>query len=127
MKEACKTQCSKCPFRSTSLRGWLGGYERPEIVLRSLWHDQPFFCHTRADYEREDWEDHLLSEGELCVGGLLLREDWPCPESDDPEVRRAQTLAIRKREESPDAFDVMNPREFLDHHDYRPAIEQEES
>lgn len=125
MKRPCETQCPQCPFRSTSASGWLGGYETPGNVLNALWHDSPFFCHTRADYERSDWEEVLLRNGELCLGGLLCREDWPCPASDDPEVAAAQDWAVAMREACPERFDVMGPKEFMRHHDRSRVTEEQ--
>lgn len=118
-KAACKNQCKQCPFRSTSAPGWLGNYQGPGEVLTSLWHDSPFFCHARADYEREDWLEVLMEGGELCLGALIVRGRlWiGIPESEDPEVREAVSEAVKRYRSDPDSFDVMGPRAFMDHHE----------
>lgn len=117
MKKACATQCAQCPFRSTSLQGWLGNYNGPGAVHTSLWHKEPFFCHTRTDYQREDWLDHAMKDGKLCLGALIFvgRDKW-FPKCEDIEVQRALTWAMSQYEKSPEQFDVMEAKAFMAHH-----------
>ncbi len=118
--KACKSQCAACPFRSTSLPGYLGNYQGPGHVHHSLWHKDPFFCHTRADYERPDWREELMANGKLCLGSLVFvgRTDY-FPKPDDPAQRAAIDIAMRMYRSKPTKFDVMGPREFMDYHTTR--------
>ena len=120
----CKTQCRECPFRRTSLRGWLGGYGSfvdarvgVQSIFGELWHGQPFFCHTRTDYSRRDWLDRALTSGELCLGALLARHDWGMPDAKDPVIARAERDAVAQRAAEPDSFDVLPLAEWKAHHE----------
>lgn len=116
MKKACQTQCPDCPFRSSSIPGWLGAYGDPGAVYSTLWKGDAFFCHTRTDYERPDWQARAERNGQLCLGALLFVHDAEMPQPNDPEVRAAMAVAVAKREADPEAFAVMSPRDFRDHH-----------
>ncbi len=119
MKRACPNQCKACPFRSTSLPGWLGSYT-PELVVRALWAGVAFFCHSRTKYTR-GWEERSERTGQLCVGFLLARDRFPgCPASPDPEIRAAEAQAKAKFYEHPEAYSVMAPPVFLAHHNMTP-------
>lgn len=117
MKKACATQCRQCPFRSTSLKGWLGSYDGPGAVHSSLWHKNPFFCHTKTNYQRRDWLEYAMENGNLCTGALIFigRDEW-FPKPDDPEIQRAIQWAMEQYRASPEKFDVMEARQFMEHH-----------
>lgn len=121
---ACATQCQQCPFRPTAAPGWLGNY-RPGDVFRSLWHGEPFFCHTRTNYERSDWRSRAMRSGQLCLGGLAAAERWGLPVAHEdayPEVVRAR-LAVRDGVVCVDEVVVFEqPREFMDHHQHQPYL-----
>lgn len=59
-KEFCKTPCGECPFKKTSLKGWLGGITLEE-TLETANADQDFLCHAsgRNEVKRQ------------CAGRLL--------------------------------------------------------
>lgn len=109
-------QCKACPFRSTSLRGWLGAYEAEGIFPNVLWRGEPFLCHSKIDYEDECWQEQAEKNGELCIGSLLAAEDAVCPPSEFNAVRAARAAALLIRKANPAKFDVMNPTQFLKHH-----------
>lgn len=117
MKTACQTQCPQCPFRSTSLPGWLGSYDGPGGIHTSLWHKNPFFCHTRTNYERPDWRERAMVSGKLCTGALIFvgRDEW-FPKPEDPEIQSAIQWAMAQYTAHPEQFDVMQGRAFMDHH-----------
>lgn len=116
MKTHCKTQCTECPFRSTALPGFLGSYNYPENIFESLWKDNPFFCHTRTDYERVDWLAFALQNGKLCAGALLFRTLYTFPNTADEEVQEAIDQVLDFYYDDPDVFDIMDPRTFIDYH-----------
>lgn len=117
MKKACENQCDKCPFRRTSLPGYLGAYDGPAHIHSSLWHTEPFFCHTRTNYRRAGWLERAMRDGNLCLGALIFvgRETY-FPKSDDPEVQSALRFAMEYAASHPGDVDVMEAREFIDYH-----------
>jgi hypothetical protein len=116
-KKACATQCPQCPFRRTSLPGYLGSYEGPGAVHSSLWHKEPFFCHTRTNYRRRDWRQVVEREGKLCLGALIFvgRAAY-FPKPDDPEIAVALVEAMEGFRANSDSVDVMEGKEFIDYH-----------
>jgi hypothetical protein len=117
MKTACRTQCGECPFRSTSLGGYLGSYDGPGGVHSSLWHGDPFFCHPKIDYGQRDWLSRAMESGHLCTGALIFvgRQEF-FPKSADPEIARALAWAMAQYAAKPERFDVLEPRAFVAHH-----------
>lgn len=115
MKTACPTQCPVCPFRKTSLNSWLGSYT-VSSVLDTIWKGLPFFCHTRASYNRDDWAEKLEANGKLCLGGLAFSDKIMAPPSDDPEVRAARESIDKSQ------IECMEPKEFQAHHSQPPSF-----
>jgi hypothetical protein len=100
------------------MRGWLGGYDGAGGVFRSLWAQEPFFCHTRTDYHHDDWKEHAMKHGELCLGALIAvhRSKFPT-RSYTPAMQRALEFAVAQVTEHPERFDVMEWKTFAIHHD----------
>jgi len=74
MLETCKQQCKECPFKETSLRGWLGeldvSYFRPMMAI-----DNRFPCHMQLNSSDEEAHDEIknkIDEGKIkiCLGYL---------------------------------------------------------
>ncbi len=124
MKPAvCSVQCGQCPFKPTSLPGYLGSYT-PQSVFQGAWFNQPFFCHTHATklgaYDgREDWQDLLARKGKLCLGGLAFANQIMAPTRlDDRYPKEDQLMVIAARESIKNkVVQVMGAREFGSHHD----------
>jgi hypothetical protein len=104
-------QCKQCPFRPGSAPGWLGGYEAPINVFRSLWHGEPFFCHTAIDYEKPDWLERAMKKGKLCTGGLAFANLTPMPPSGHEAIRIA-----REKVKLAEGIEVMPPNDFMAYH-----------
>jgi hypothetical protein len=115
MKRPCQRQCAACPFRSTSIPGWVGPYH-PHQVVDAAWHGAPFFCHSRTNYERPDWRERAESNGLLCRGFLLFRHRMLAPDADDAETRAAQARVVEETETDPASMDVMEGSRFVEHH-----------
>lgn len=111
-KTACTVQCPQCPFRRTSLPGYLGGYTTAS-VSSSIWHGEPFFCHTKIDYESAAWKERAERGGKLCLGGLRFAALMGAPDREvtDPEVLAARQ-AVAKRTD----VECMKPNEFGEWH-----------
>ncbi len=63
-----KKPCKVCPYRKTSLKGWLGDtYGKPELFLEQLELPDVHPCHSAVD----DWDDDQQLEGAVrCTGAL---------------------------------------------------------
>lgn len=110
VKTACTVQCPVCPFRPTALRNWLGSYTAA-TVTSTLWHGEPFFCHSKIGYESDGWQSRAARAGKLCLGGLRFSDLMMAPPSDDPEIAAARATI--------DASQIacMTPQQFGAWHD----------
>lgn len=97
MKTACKVQCKQCPFRATSLPGWLGGYTA-ESIPPTLWRNIPFLCHPTVDYDKPGWRERAERNGKLCRGALVFANCMMAPlrEGAYPGEEDAEVIAARK-------------------------------
>jgi hypothetical protein len=114
----CADQCKVCPFRRTSAPGWLGGYRNLEVV-QAAWDGKPFFCHSRMNYQRPNWLEYAMRNGQLCLGFLLAIKRWKFPEPKDPLILKAYQDALvyeSKVQILGHSLDIMTPQEFLLHH-----------
>lgn len=62
--------CKECPFKKTSLPGYLGN-DTPDGFLATTMADTPMPCHMQVDYERDDWREQA-SKAALCAGALHM-------------------------------------------------------
>jgi hypothetical protein len=116
-----KKPCKSCPFRTNSLKGWLGKSRAKEIADALYKKDQTFSCHKTVDYNSSDWDDesgeriYFNREGEQhCVGALIMMEKKGYA---NQMGRIAERLGIYNRNNlvmtSP-VFD--NQNQFINHH-----------
>lgn len=99
--------CSACPWRRTSLKGWLGA-STPLQFLAQAESGIKMPCHLAVDYERDDWEEQADAAAHCAGHAAHLRNRCKLPTN--PE-QRALCEAVGKRE------DVFNrPDEFVIHH-----------
>ena len=116
MKTACKVQCPQCPFRPKSLKGWLGSYT-PEQIAYQAWRSITFFCHTKINYENNDWLKKANENGKICLGSLAFANKMMAPlrKNAYPET---DPVVIQLREEIKDRKDIecMGVKEFIEHH-----------
>ncbi len=114
-----KTPCDICPFRRTSLPGWLGDYT-PELVIDTVRRGDLFCCHGKIDYEDEDWKKKLARDEDnipVCAGSLIAMNQM-CVLSRNPEIMNLQRQVAKK-------FDILEPRvEFPKHHHSLPGKKQ---
>lgn len=111
MKTACISQCAQCPFRPTSLPSYLGDYTVTS-VMDAIWHNQPFFCHTKIDYSRGRAMEQAHTNGKLCRGSIAFADKLGVPLSGgDPQVVTARL--VNQRHES---VECMSPAQFADWH-----------
>lgn len=105
-----KAPCAECPFRRTSVRGYLGA-DNPEHFVQTAAGGSDLPCHMDIDYTDPDWLKTQEPDAPLCVGSLQFQNNW-LSLSRLPHVAEAQ----RELEGNPRVFD--NPEEFLIHHKY---------
>ncbi len=105
-------QCKQCPFRPTSLPGWLGDYATGEITDLTWKGQAPFFCHTTINYKSATWEKKAMKEGKLCTGNLVFAKRMMAPQAQNDAIRRAR-IAVLAYE---DQVECMGPVEFIKHH-----------
>lgn len=115
MKTACQTQCPQCPFRPDSLPSYLGDYTA-ESIVSALWHNHPFYCHTKINYSNPGWKRVAQERGKLCLGSMVFAGKLGAPltrieEDHDPDVIEAR-LANQDRKD----VACMEPDAFLAHH-----------
>lgn len=65
--------CRQCPFRRTSLPGWLGS-DSPEGFIANVMAEVPLPCHSTINYRRADWSERWAAGriGKLCRGALTF-------------------------------------------------------
>ena len=99
----CQKMCPKCPFRSTSIKGWLGGWSSPEQLVNYVNFEQPFPCHLTMDTDNE----------KLCAGALLyMRKTCKVPR--DKDLARAVSEI-----DTQDISDVLG-FDFIKYHTLKP-------
>jgi len=105
-----KTPCRECPFRKDSAPGWLGSYT-PQEVMEVVVNDGPFLCHSRVDYDDDDWDDEdALAVHEECAGSMIFARRL-CKLSRDREKSRGQMQVDKD-------FPILFPAaEFIQHHE----------
>lgn len=118
MKTACKTQCRECPFRRNAVPGYLGDYTAA-TVFYTIWRNNPFFCHSKINYEEDGWLEKAMHNGKLCLGGLAFANKIRAPknaESYKDEGSDAEVIKARATIETRNDIDCMGAKEFLTHH-----------
>ncbi len=123
MKTACTVQCPQCPFRPTSLPGYLGDYT-PASIFESLWRGIPFFCHVKVRYEDPKWLEKAQENGKVCLGSLAFSDQMCAPTRPDA-YPTTDPIVLKLREENRGRTDIalLGTKQFMDWHgeDHRGA------
>lgn len=111
MKRTLANPCRECPFKRTSLPGYLGVDSAPNFVNATARANTPIPCHMEIDYDDPHWEETQLPDAPYCEGSLrFLNNIFKLPR--DPEYVAAV------RDAPGDGNKIFASRqEFLDHHD----------
>jgi hypothetical protein len=109
LKPPPKKPCAECPFKRTSMRGYLGADDVEHFYDRFK-HDQVMECHLTVDYDRED-KTYLeqIADGEVsyCAGALIMMAN---------QLKRTRDPDRPIME--PDRDNVFTwEKEFTEHHD----------
>ncbi len=111
MQRKLANPCRECPFKRTSMPGYLGVDSAPNFLNETARGVSPMPCHMEIDYEDPDWRETQLPDAPFCEGSLVfLNNIFKLP--------RDPGYAAAVREAGGDEQRVFASREeFLDHHD----------
>jgi hypothetical protein len=103
------TPCQGCPWRVTSLPGYLGDDDPVHFYWASVTTEGDMPCHEQIDYSDPAWEVTQLPSADLCAGMLIhYRNSLKVPR------RRHLEVAVRAVKASAAVFSW--PWEFMTHH-----------
>lgn len=103
------TPCAGCPWRTTSLRGYLGADDPVHFYWQSITVEGEMPCHEQVDYRDPDWVTTQLPGADYCAGMLIYYRNnlkWP--------RRPSVAEAVRLVRKSNAVFSW--PWEFIRHH-----------
>jgi hypothetical protein len=100
--------CAQCPWRRTSLAGWLGNSTPQEFMFQAE-SDVRMPCHVHVDYEREDWERQANTVPRCAGHAIFLRNR--CKQPHEPGLRAFCATVERDTETV-----FQWPQEFIEHH-----------
>lgn len=111
-----KSPCAECPFRRSSIKGYLGA-DDPEHFLGLTTRDADMPCHMDIDYSDPDWRETQEPDAPLCVGGLQFQNNTH-------KLARPADMAEAQRVVGTNDNVFATPEEFLIHHmvDTRHAV-----
>lgn len=115
MKTACTVQCPQCPFRPDALPSYLGTYTA-ESIVSSLWHNEPFFCHTKINYSNPGWERVAKTGGKLCLGSMVFAGKLKAPLTRIEDNHDVEVIEARLANQDRTDVECMTPNQFLSHH-----------
>lgn len=109
----CKKACRECPFRRTSVPGWLGSASfdpnpGQSFLVQHWFQDVPLPCHMQVNWEKDDSQEQATVKP-LCYGLLTMMKN-SCKMPHD----RGLAAAVAAMERDPEFFSF--PQEFYDHH-----------
>lgn len=111
MKTAAPNPCTDCPFRRTSLPGWLGEWSGPDELSAHVLAGNRYPCHLTMN-SRSDYDDHLDSE---LIDDLILCDATQCRGS--VMYKERATLERQGRIVIKQYFDILSPLSFKLHHE----------
>jgi hypothetical protein len=101
-----RRMCAECPFRRTSLAGWLGD-DRPDDVIGLLRTDRPYHCHL--DVAKAIAAKRPSSDSAHCAGALqFMKSIAKLPRS------ATGSAAVKAISVEPDC--LTSAADFLAHH-----------
>ncbi len=79
------TPCPECPFRRTSLAGYLGAHTVEEFSSLAM-SETRMPCHSKVNYNRSDWRQKQETAPQCAGRAVLLGNQCKMPR--DPELLR---------------------------------------
>lgn len=108
MKLRHHTPCNECPWRRTSLAGWLGGHE-PTYYADAVQANEVPPCHL-TDLGPDDPRSSMCA-GALSVMANACLSAWKTPGGDEAKAK------VGKRDDT-----FHHPAEFYEHHTGEPWV-----
>lgn len=103
MKKNLSAPCNECPFKKTSLPGYLGGVWNVSDLHLFVSHDKHFPCHKSMENNTEENYSH-------CVGSIMyLNQNKSMSKNKD-----IRELQLKFKDE--DHSNILNLFEFAKHH-----------
>lgn len=113
-----KKPCVDCPFRRSSLKGWLGETRAREIIggLTGGEH-QSFYCHkTTVTSDTEEDSREVTEESQHCAGAAILLHKTKQP---NMAMRLGYCYGDFDGAKLEEQTEVFNTEiEFINHHDW---------
>ena len=112
-KPNCKKPCRECPFKKTSLPGYLGeaSYD-PQSFLQTIDHNL-IPCHLAVDWEDDFKDPEQIAKNQPCIGALqFLKNSCKLPLA-ARSLNKYNEL-LKATEGSDEVFQW--PHEFIQHH-----------
>ncbi len=113
MKKPTGRPCKECPFKRTSMPGYLGASTTREF-LETTMVDVAMPCHTTVDYDSADWKENL-SDAKFCSGALIFFRN----------IYKLSRDSSRPRLQTNKGLVFGTPLEFLEHHERHDPIDEE--
>jgi len=116
MKFEMKKPCNNCPFRTDSLKGWLGSARAKEISFSIIHQQGTFPCHKTVDYDREDEEGSgvVTQDSQHCAGAMIMLEHMKKPNQMMRIAERLGFYDYRKLDMKSPVF--KNDKQFIKYH-----------
>jgi hypothetical protein len=99
---ATKKACAECPFRRTSMKGYLGPWESPQALIQQAFSEGGFACHMTVGEGGNEYRYRV------CAGSLVCANK-------SVKLYRDRNLQ-RLQSQAEDSGDIMGAREFCEYH-----------
>lgn len=99
-----KTACNACPWRTDSMKGWLGASTPVEFLQQSEAETQ-MPCHLHVDYESKTWQRDALKAPQCAGRAIHFANRAKRPQDSNLLVLPANRDEV-----------FSNPQDFIDHH-----------
>lgn len=117
MKYEMTKPCKNCPFRTDSLKGWLGKGRAAEIAFAIVQQQGTFPCHKTVDYNSEHDDENegvVTGESQHCAGAMIMLEKMEKPNQMMRIAERLGMYDYRKLDMKSPVFE--NDKQFIKHH-----------
>ena len=102
---AANKACKECPFRRTSLKGWLGPWKSAREIREQAFSEAGLACHMQLH------KSHEVGGAPVCTGALVCANKSAKLYRDE-DLRKLAAQAV-------DDPDVMDAHEFEEYHKNR--------
>lgn len=112
----CKKICGQCPFKTTSLQGYLD-YHTTDEILESLQLEVPFSCHLqRKDDMNTNWKEVENGTQNVCRGYIAMASK-SCKLFGQHPIYGKEMLRLQKEINEEDKKEVFNKWDWKKYHE----------